>query len=349
MSARSPRGSLPAHAHPDWYRRAAKQRLVERRASDPRAKLWNAQLDVARAHGFSSWRGLIAAIREQRAAHAAASSSPSPHGKTPLHEAATADDASAIEVLLEQGADIEARYGEAGHTPLSWAITVGAFRAARALVAGGARTDLYCAAALGDVAVVRSFFNRDGALTNDPSHTCRVRFLSLATRSARRPHSRDLVTDAAYAAVRHSRVEAARFLLDRGVDVRAPAFFGATLLHWACYGGSRAIIDMLIAAGADKGERDETFDCTPRAFGICAPARLGLVSLVAERLHEDSSLAAINEGRGTPLHEAARAGNEEIARLLLAHGADPQARDASGRTPADVAGGAVATWSEVLL
>lgn len=39
----------------------------------------------------------------------------------------------------------------------------------------------------------------------------------------------------------------------------------------------------------------------------------------------------------TPLHEAARHNHSELARLLLAHGADPKARNRKGDTPLDVA------------
>jgi ankyrin repeat protein len=44
---------------------------------------------------------------------------------------------------------------------------------------------------------------------------------------------------------------------------------------------------------------------------------------------------------GTPLHLAADRGNEGAVRTLLAHGADVNALDKSGRTPLDVAKGSV--------
>src|SRR5689334_21181447 len=110
MSVRSSRESLPLRPHPDWYRKAAKKALLQLRAVDPRAQLSDAQLNVARANGFPSWRALIAAIEARRGGDADA------NGKTSLHAAAGQNDAAGIERLLASGADPERRYSSAGHT-----------------------------------------------------------------------------------------------------------------------------------------------------------------------------------------------------------------------------------------
>lgn len=44
-------------------------------------------------------------------------------GQSPLHVAAEYDDARIGLLLLAMGADPQARFGETGHTPLSWAVT----------------------------------------------------------------------------------------------------------------------------------------------------------------------------------------------------------------------------------
>ena len=73
-----------------------------------------------------------------------------PHTETPLHWAASSDDVEAIDVLLDAGADLEARGGViGGGTALDDAWAFGQWRAARRLVERGARPTLLAAAALG--------------------------------------------------------------------------------------------------------------------------------------------------------------------------------------------------------
>lgn len=72
-----------------------------------------------------------------------------PRGETPLHWAASNDDADVAAVLIERGADCEAPGGSIG-TPLDNAIGYGCWQVARLLVASGARVErLWQAAALG--------------------------------------------------------------------------------------------------------------------------------------------------------------------------------------------------------
>src|SRR6185436_11599864 len=51
-----------------WLRSQAKERLAEERTRDPKAKLSDVQLRLAREYGFTSWRSLKARVDEMRAA-----------------------------------------------------------------------------------------------------------------------------------------------------------------------------------------------------------------------------------------------------------------------------------------
>src|SRR6187399_990309 len=59
--------ALPSRPDLNWLRNRAKDRLAELRASDPQAKLAEAQKDVARKYGFPSWRALKAHVDAARA------------------------------------------------------------------------------------------------------------------------------------------------------------------------------------------------------------------------------------------------------------------------------------------
>lgn len=84
-------------------------------------------------------------------------------GETPLHWAASSDDADVAAVLIAAGADIEAADGSIG-TPLDNAIGYGCWNVARLLVAAGARVDkLWHAAALGLTDRVRELLDADPA------------------------------------------------------------------------------------------------------------------------------------------------------------------------------------------
>jgi ankyrin repeat protein len=71
------------------------------------------------------------------------------HGETPLHWAASSDDAAVAAVLIDAGADLDVPNGSIG-TPLANAVGYGCWNVARLLVARGAAVDaLWQAAALG--------------------------------------------------------------------------------------------------------------------------------------------------------------------------------------------------------
>src|SRR5262245_35387737 len=54
--------TLPTRPDIEWLKKAAKERLADLRTHDASAKLHQAQLDIARDYGFSSWRALKAHV-----------------------------------------------------------------------------------------------------------------------------------------------------------------------------------------------------------------------------------------------------------------------------------------------
>jgi Ankyrin repeats (3 copies) len=116
-------------------------------------------------------------------------------------------------------------------TPLEWAGVLGSRGTGDVLLAHGARLTLASAAGLGLMDALPRLYREDGA-----------------------------VSAAFILACRNGHTDAARFLLDRGADVDARGFFGATALHWAAINGHAETVRFLLDQGADPALRDGEFD-----------------------------------------------------------------------------------------
>jgi ankyrin repeat protein len=365
---------LPDRPNLEYLKKLAKEKLQDLQRADASAQLADAQLAVAREHGFASWRKLRAHLdalrpagepsgraelpREQieefygaiyRADEAtvermltvepALVNARHPDGTTPLLAAADRNRPGLIALLLARGGDPDGVYAHSAHTPLSWAVTSEHFEVAEALRRGGVEADLYCAAGLGDARVVEAFFDAEGRLQDGASTTGSSRYAPDGTRlPCPPPSAREVVSDALYIACRNGKEEAVRVLLSHAPDLSFRAFAGGTPLHWAYFSGSRAVIEALLQARADPTLRDDVLRCTPRAFGICWPASVGWVSKVRQRLANDPTLVNIMDAGRAPLHLAAKEGHLGVAKLLIEAGADVNLRSAEGKTALDLAG-----------
>ncbi len=173
---------LPARPSLEWLRKRAKSLLKELRRIRPGARLAEAQLALAREHGFPSWRALVAAIpaaavpdeatvaeflrlvgigevdsvRGQLAANRALVNAVGPHpfwgGRPqPLHVAIESGRQPMIDLLLRSGADVNGVNAEYdGWTPLMLAMDRRREALARLLVRRGARIGLVEALMRGD-------------------------------------------------------------------------------------------------------------------------------------------------------------------------------------------------------
>ncbi len=365
---------LPERPNLEYLKKLAKQKLQDLQRADASARLADAQLAVAREHGFASWRKLRAHLDALRPAGQPSGRGELPReqvdefygaiyradeatvermltvepalvnarhadGTTPLLAAADRNKPGLIALLLARGGDPDGVYEHSAHTPLSWAVTSEHFEVAEALRRGGVAPDLYCAAGLGDAKAVEAFFDAEGRLQDGASSTGSSRYAPDGTRlPCPPPSAREVVSDALYIACRNGKEEAVRVLLAHGPDLSFRAFAGGTSLHWAYFSGSRAVIEALLRAGADPTLRDDVLRCTPRAFGICWPASEGWVSKVRQRLADDSALVNIMDAGHAPLHLAAKDGHLGVVKLLIEAGADVNLRSAEGKTALDLAG-----------
>jgi uncharacterized protein len=148
------------------------------------------------------------------------------HSETPLHWAASSDDVGAIDVLLDHGANIEARGSVIGDaTAMSDAVAFGQWQAARRLVERGAQTTLWQAAALGLMDRVDEYFKAI-------------------------PLPAPEITNAFWCACHGGQRTAAEYLLRRGADLNWIGYDGLTPLDAATRSAARDLVEWLRSRGA---------------------------------------------------------------------------------------------------
>lgn len=276
--------------------------------------------------------------------------------KPALSSAIQSGDIATVQRLLTEGADPEGA-GEKGPTPLAIAAAFNRLEMVQLLLDGGADVNARNGAAVfagaycpnpkalelmlereADPNVSTTVDRGNGASTS--GYTALMR----ATRLGRSENVRLLLeagarVDAAdgdgRTALHHAaaagEVEVAAALIGAGADANAGDDGGATPLHLA---RTTELADALLGHGANANA------ATAAGWTALMSAALrGDADLVSLLLVRGAEVSAAEEGGWTPLHFAAAKGKVEIARLLLAAGADVSAGDENGLTPLAAAKG----------
>lgn len=340
--------ALPANPNLDWLKKTAKQRLVRLRASQPDARLHQAQLALAHDYGFKSWRALKSHVD---------SVSPAFRDRDRVFDAARAGDVETVRRAFASGFDpatpdsdgrtVHQIAKDRGHEAIEMLT--------RDLQGGKTRPDdemraiqaIMRAAGAGDLDALRAGLD---------AHPEWIDALGGGFQKA----------TALHLAVLRNQHAATRLLIERGADLDRRDFpDNAAPLHFAAAHGDLETIRLLVEAGADVDGKGDDHEVGVLGWATCFGevrqevaaylldhgAKLNLWTAISlDRADElramvarDRSLLAArmtrNQHRCTPLHHAVRKNRPGIVRLLLELGADPNARDATGAT-------ALATASE---
>lgn len=155
------------------------------------------------------------------------------------------------------------------------------------------------------------------------------------------------------------RKDAAELLLANKVDVNARDDDGRTPLLSAAVAGYREVVEVLLANHAEIDAKDKKGRSALQVaaywgqqdvaklllgskaeFGIHDVAACGEIGKVNALLAENPGLASkVDSDGNTPLHGAARNDHKDVVKVLLAHGAEVNAKDNEGATPLHLAAG----------
>ncbi|MDB4961704.1 MAG: histone-lysine N-methyltransferase EHMT1-like [Myxococcales bacterium] len=260
-------------------------------------------------------------------------------GWTALQHAAMAGDLAQISSLLAQGASLEASSPKVydGATAFAIALQFSQAAAAKLLLDRGASV----AGAIGTVALVLAARDDDDAMLDAllargvPVKGTRA--VTAAAKYGRVSALKRLIkvgaaVDTADAgdhdftplmvACMENQLEAARVLLAAGARVNARDDDGSTVLHWAVFGARPVEIHLYMEMGEPH---DTVWEPRPTA---------PVVELLIQR---GADINATDKSLNTPLHQAAMMDARVAAELLVAAGADRNARNRDGKIALELA------------
>ena len=272
-------------------------------------------------------------------------------GQTALHKAARNGRLDVVELLLLQGASIEAT-DFCNSTPLSIAAGKGHTSIVEPLLSKGASIDamnkynntpLHSAAYNGHTSTTELLLSKGAPINtiNDVNRTplhqaanggyTRIVELLLSKGASVKAQDKDGHTPL-HDAARNGYTSTVELLLSKGASIDAMNNDNSTPLHRAALGGHTSTVELLLSKGASIDAMN-SHNSTP----LLNAAYRGYTRVVELLLSKGASIKAKDKDDDTPLHEAARNGHTSMVELLLSKDASIAAVNQKKQTPLDLA------------
>ena len=237
------------------------------------------------------------------------------NGYTALHFEVQNGHCHVVQVLIDAGADIEAK-DEEGRSAVFRASISGKCAVVKMLVEAGAdvrvtdnkgNTCLHFAARFGHTEIVRYLVDLPEVDVN---------------------HADDVTSTALHCAARQKHPDVVKVLIDAGADIEAQDDDGYSPLFLPSISGGVDTVKVLLRAGADVRVTDDTGNTC-----LMFAAHHGHIETVRTLLcMPEVGLDNPGEHGSTALHDAACQGHPDVLQALLDAGADIEAKDAEGRS-----------------
>lgn len=263
-----------------------------------------------------------------------------PHGSSALSLAARYGQLESVKILLDAGANVN--YGGTGVAPILEAAKKGHIKIIAELCQCGANvnvrqrlgpTPLLLATSAGNLEMMRILLkanadiNQTGTVEVGPRpkptvEIDRIEGSKIAPRTTHYPDAPEaLDVTPLIVATRRNHVDAVKLLVEREPNLEATDKEGLTALAWARKLGLKAILELLIKAGADDSIDDDgsSDNALIKAAG---GGRLDRVKeLLAKGANANAHVDSVEE-RKTAITQSAKAGHADIVRALLKAGAE---------------------------
>jgi len=292
-------------------------------------------------------------------------------GWTPLRYAIFHDKKEVVEALIARGADVNIK-AKKGETPLFFAMERGKQDIALLLIDAGAdiyakadrgETLLHRAALLGQCEVAKALLDRGfdantlrgygwtplhravRSYSLKDSHVEMVKLLvahgaAIDTKDVNGSTPLNIATEMIMISLREEPplYRIVKFLISEGADINSKTGEGWTALHWAVGTAQKDIMEMLIAKGAEIDSTDRNGN-TPLHWAVNKNRewKERFIELTAEinAMTAETDAARIESLKQGGILQSTKAAEitKEMAKLLIAEGADVNAKNGYGNTP----------------